>query len=317
MTINEVQSMESLPWQPDRTLTAEDARAAIGTCFPEVDSQTVKHLASGWEFDVYLTPDGWVFRFPRRDWIAGVFELERRAHELVAPVLAPKIAVPNVELMGEPTDAFPYRFAGHRFIDGVTADTVSSDFDATLAQEIGKALEAIHSIPVEEVRAAGIVEMDLEDPGRKSWLTRGVDRASQLRGLDPKIDPALDWLANISLPIRPLGGPLCLVHQALCPENLIVEPQKCELVGIIDWTDPTLGDPARDFVDLVTWHGWGLTEDVLRSYGLPLDEGFRDRLRFMARLISTIVLTEAHAHGMDIAKYIEGVRHAFADGSAC
>ena len=69
--------MTTLPWHPDRTLTAEGARAAIATCFPEVDSRTATHLATGWEFDVYLTPDGWVFRFPRRGWIADVFESER------------------------------------------------------------------------------------------------------------------------------------------------------------------------------------------------------------------------------------------------
>src|SRR3712207_538104 len=104
----------TLPWHPDRPLTAQHARSAIATCFPEVDSRSVKHLATGWEFDVYLTPDGWVFRCPRRDWIPGVFESERRAHDLVSPVLAPNIAVPKVELMGEPSEAFPHRFAGHR-----------------------------------------------------------------------------------------------------------------------------------------------------------------------------------------------------------
>lgn len=201
--------MNTLPWHPDRTLTPQDARAAIATCFPEVDSRTVKQLATGWEFDVYLTPDGWVFRFPRRDWIAGVFESERQAHDLVTRVLAPNIAVPKVELMGEPSESFPYKFAGHRFISGVSADVVSPHFEATLASEIGTALEAIHSIPVEEARAAGIVEMDIDEPGRKDWLKRGVERAPQLRGLEPAIDPALDWLAGISLTSRGYDGPLC------------------------------------------------------------------------------------------------------------
>ena len=53
--------MTALPWHPDRPLTLQDARAAIGAFFPSVDSAGAKHLATGWEFDVYLTPDGWVF----------------------------------------------------------------------------------------------------------------------------------------------------------------------------------------------------------------------------------------------------------------
>ena len=311
-----VQSMNSLPWDPDRPLTAQGARAAIATRFPEVDSRTLKYLGSGWEFDVYLTPDGWAFRFPRRAWIADLFESERRVHELVSRFLAPKIAVPNVELMGEPTEGFPYRFAGHRFISGVRADTVNSDFEATLAREIGRALEAIHAIPVEEARAAGVVELDMEEPGRKDWLKRGLDRASQLRGLEPAIDPAINWMADISLPLPRYEGPLRVIHHDLGPEHLIVEPTTGQLAGIVDWTDTILGDSARDFVGLVTWRGWGFTEEVLRSYRLPLDEDFRDRLRFMARLISMIWLGEAHARGMNVAEHIEGVRNAFAIGSA-
>ena len=303
--------MDALPWQPDRALTVQDARAAIATCFPKVDAQTARHLATGWEFDVYLTDDGWVFRFPRQGWIAGVFESERQAHELVSPVLAP-IAVPKVELMGEPSEAFPYRFAGHRFIPGVSADMVSPHLEATLASEIGKALEAIHSIPVAEAGAAGIVELDMDDPGRKDWLRRGVDRASRLRGLERAIDPALDWLAGLSLPIRGYDGPLCVVHSDLTPRNLIVERQTGRLTGILGWTDTFLGEAAGDFAKLVMWRGWEFTEAVLRSYHLPIDEGFRDRISFSARLISAVVLTEAHAHGMDVAAYINGVRNAFA-----
>lgn len=303
--------MDALPWQPDRVLTIQDACAAIATCFPKVDARTARHLATGWEFDVYLTDDGWVFRFPRQGWIAGVFESERQAHDLVSPILAP-IAVPRVELMGEASESFPYQFAGHRFIQGVSADVVSPHLDATLASEIGNALGRIHSIPEAEARAAGIPELDMEDPGRKDWLRRGVDRASRLRGFEPAIGPALDWLAGLSLPIRRYDGPLRVVHTDVTAENLIVEPQTGRLTGILDWTDTFLGEAAGDFAKLVMWRGWEFTEQVLRSYHLPIDEGFRDRMSFSARLISTVVLTEAHGHGMDVAAHINGVRNAFA-----
>ena len=304
--------MSALPWYPDRSLTPQDARAAIATCFPDVDAQSAKHLATGWEFDVYLTDDGWVFRFPRQGWIAGVFEPERRAHDLVAPILAPNIRVPRVELVGKPTKSFPYEFAGHRFIEGVPADDVSRRFDATLASDIGKALEAIHSIPVEKARAAGILELDLEDPGRRDWLTRGVERAPRLRGLDPAADPGLEWLAATPVPMRKYEGPLCFTHTDMSSKNLIVDPRTGRLTGILDWTDTMLEDRAGDFARLVTWRGWDFAEEVLRSYRLPLEGDFRDRIDFAARLRSTVVLTEAHAHGMDVAEYIDGVRNAFA-----
>ena len=165
---------------------------------------------------------------------------------------------------------------------------------------------------MEEARAAGVVGLDMDDPGRKDWLQRGVERAPHLLGLEPAIDPALNWLAGIPLTSRRYDGPLCLVHTDLSRENLIVEPQTGRLTGILDWTDTFLGDAAGDFARLVTWRGWEFTEEVLRSYHLPIDEGFRDRISVSARLVSTIVLTEAHAHGKDVAAYITGVRNAFA-----
>ncbi len=308
--------MNSPAWEADRPLTLEGARVVIGACFPEVDCRKLEYLGSGWEFDAFLTADGWVFRVPRRAWCADLFESERRVHQLVSRVLPPSIAVPSVEVMGRPALGFPYRFAGHRFIKGVAADAVDPHLMPTLARGIGAALGAIHSIPEEEARAAGVVELDPEGKGRKEWLERGLERASGLRGLDVAIDPALSWVTHVSLPLPRYEGPLRFIHHDLDPQHLTVDSKTGQLTGILDWTDAILGDSARDFVVLVTWRGWSFAEEVLRSYRLSLDEGFRERLRFMACLLSVIWLAEAHERGSDVAKGIEWVSNAFATESS-
>jgi aminoglycoside phosphotransferase (APT) family kinase protein len=286
---------QSPPWEADRPLTLEAARAVIGACFPTLDCQDLECLGSGWEFDAFLTADGWVFRFPRRAWCADLFERERRIHQLVSPVLPPSVAIPNVQVMGQPTLGFPY---------------------PTLASDIGEALEAIHSIPEEEARAAGVVEPNLEEEGRNEWLRRGLELASELRGLDISIDPAVSWAKQVAVPPPGYEGPLRFIHHDLSPEHLIVDPKTGRLAGILDWTDAALGDAARDFVTLVTWRGWDFTEEVLWAYRLPRDSGFRKRLRFMARLLSVIWLAEAHERGANVAKHIKWVRNAFATGTS-
>ena len=199
-----------------------------------------------------------------------------------------------------------------RGLRGISADAVSRGLDATLAREIGKALEAIHSIPESDARAAGIGELDMDDPGRKDWFTRAVSRAPRLRGLERAIDPALAWLADLSLPIRSYGGPLSVVHTDVASDNLIVEPESGRLAGILDWTDVFLGDAPGDFAKLVMWRGWEFTEEVLRNYHVPVDERFRDWISYSARIVSTIMLTEANARGLDAATHISRVRNAFA-----
>lgn len=52
------------PWDPDRSLTIEAASRAIKSRLPTIDTQDLAHLGSGWEFDAWLTKDGWVFPFP-------------------------------------------------------------------------------------------------------------------------------------------------------------------------------------------------------------------------------------------------------------
>jgi aminoglycoside phosphotransferase (APT) family kinase protein len=304
--------MSSRAWEPDRPLTDDGAAAAIRACFPTVDSRAVRHLGSGWEFDVYATVDGWVFRFPRRAHCADLFEPESRVHHLVSLALPPRIAVPHVELVGRPAAGFPYRFAGHRYIAGVHADAVAPELLPTLAWDLGAALGAIHSIPEEWARAAGVVEMDVDDVGRKEWLERGVDIASALRGLDPVVDQAVSWANTISLPIGRFDGPLRFIHQDLSPEHFIVDAATGHLTGILDWTDAMLGDAARDFVVLVTWRGWEFAEQVLRHYPHPADGAFRERLDFMARLLSVIWLANASEQQADVPKHIRWVHNAFA-----
>jgi aminoglycoside phosphotransferase (APT) family kinase protein len=293
-------------------MTREAASAVIRARFPAIDSEGIRHLGSGWEFDAFLTADGWVFRFPRRAHCAALFEPERRAHHLVSSVLPPAIAVPQVEIVGQPASGFPYCFAGHRFIPGVAADAVDPALLPNVAREIAAALGAIHSIPEKTARAAGVVEMDLDDIGRKEWIDRGMSAASGLRGLDPVVDQALSWVRQLSLPFDLFEGPLSFIHQDLSPEHLIVDSTTGKLTGILDWTDVILGDSARDFVFLVTWRGWGFAEEVLRSYPHSVDTEFRERLRFMARLLSVMWLALAHEQHADVAKNIDRVRNAFA-----
>ena len=308
--------MYTSSWEPDQALTLTDARAVIGACFATIDIQELEHLGSGWEFDAFLTADGWVFRFPHRAWIAGLFEPQRRVHELVAPVLAPGIAIPKVELIGEPGEGFPHRFAGHRFIRGVGADAVDPILTANVAQGIGAALGAIHSIPEAEARRAGVVEMDPDAKGRREWLEHGLEMVPGLRGMDPQVDQAISWIGRLALPLAPYDGPLRFIHHDICPEHLIVDSRTGQLTGILDWTDSILGDPARDFAAFVTWRGWDFAEEVLHSYPPAPDEGFRGRLRFMARLLSVMWLAAAHERGSEVAKGIEGVQNALATRSS-
>ena len=296
---------------PPRPMAPEKAAALIASSFPEVDTTAVRHIGGWWLFDVFRTSDDWVFRFPRWWWCGSLFEAETRTHDFVAKVLPARIRLPRVKLLAEPSASFPYRFAGHRFVAGVAADAVDEALMPTIAREIAEFLGVLHSVPETVAEAVGFRPITSEDPGRREWFDHGLAVSAQLRGLDPVIDRAVDWLH--AGPITPpVLAEQQLVHTGLDPDQLLVDPSTGSLVGVMDWTDASLGDAARDFVNLVTWRGWAFAEEVLALYPRRVDSEFRARLRWMSQWLSVIWLAYVHEQGRDIRKALAGVHHAFA-----
>lgn len=299
-------------WEPDRQLTLELAVEVIRSSLPSVRADDITFLGSGWEFDAYLTSDGWVVRFPRRQEMAGLFEKDLRVHALVEQHLPSSVAVPRIELLGNPSAGFPYPVAAHRFIPGVPVDELDERHLATAPAQIGEALSAIHAVPIDAARQIGVVEDEVDGVGAREWLKQGIASLSRLPEIDPIVTRAIQWVQEASIPTAAFGGPLRFIHQDLSPEHVLANPETGRLTGIIDWTDVLLGDPARDFVFVVAWRGWSFAEEVLRHYAHPLEAGFRDRLRFMARVLTPIWLGLAVERGTEVEKVRTWLRNAYA-----
>jgi aminoglycoside phosphotransferase (APT) family kinase protein len=290
------------PWDPDHVPSATDLKATLRDQFPQVAWGTLRHLGSGWEFDAWITDDGWVFRFPRRARAVADLRHERPILELVAPVLAPEIAVPRPELWGEPGPHFPWHFAGYRFVEGVAVDHPRAPLHPELPAQLARALGRLHAVDPDEARRAGIPE---DREGLSEWFDEIRERVREVAfvarlGLDAA--PALP---------APYEGPLRLVHNDLCPDHVLVDRATGAATGILDWTDAALADPTQDFIFLATWQGWDMVERVLDHYPLPLDPEFRFRLSGMARIRSLVWLQEAVVRQGDVEKHIQWVRNAF------
>ena len=300
---------------PNPPLSLDAAATLIRQSFPTVDAAGLQSLGSSWLYDVFLTADGWVFQFPRTDWSGSNFEPQARIHQFVAEILPTQIRTPQIELLAQPSPRFPYPVAGHRFIPGIAANMLDEELLPVFAHEVAIFLSALHSTPAPVAGAAGIHQAAPDEEARRQWIANGVATALELRrDLDPVMDSALSWLAART-PAESSHPPLQLIHGDLDAQHIIVDPTTGFLVGVIDWTDTSLGDAARDFVFLVTWQGWKFAELVLRHYPRAVDREFRARLRDMAQLMSLVWLAYAYAEGHDLAPHLRGVRNAFAPAS--
>ncbi|MCG6955071.1 MAG: phosphotransferase [Gemmatimonadetes bacterium] len=307
--------MSPPPWHADRPLTLGTARAVVRAAFPEAAADSLEWVGSGWDFDAYRSSDDWLFRFPRRADVVSLFEREGPILELARSVLPRSVSVPLVRVMSHAVPEFPYPIAAHPLIPGVRADDISDALRSALAESLGEALGTIHSVPEAVARTAGLAELDRSEPGRIDWFTRGLAGVRALNDRDGTLNEAVEWLSQVDDPLRRLDAPLRMIHHDVSPEHLLVDPETGRLVGILDWTDAILGDPARDFAPLVPFAGWGFVDDVLRHYPLEIDEGFRHRLGFMARLLPLMWLGHAYVHDEEVAPLVAWVKNCFAEGS--
>ena len=298
---------------PDPQVSVDVAAAAIAASFPSVSTVRLTHLGSGWDFDAFLTRDGWVFRFPRRADCVTTLDMEQRVQALVAEALPASVSVPRVELVGEPNAVFPFRFDGHRYLRGVDADAIAPSLFPATARSTGEALGAIHTVPEWAARTAGVRPFDANNSGWLEWLEHRIASVTDVRGLDPVVDDAVEWV-RFQRPTdasRVPGSP-CLIHNDLSPEHLLVDPDTGKLIGIIDWSDAALGDPVRDIAPLGASHGWRFVREIVAHYPAGVDDAGWQRLQFLTRLCSVLWLVDAHREGADVAKHVRWVCNAFA-----
>jgi aminoglycoside phosphotransferase (APT) family kinase protein len=211
---------------------------------------TIVEIDVGYDFEVAIVDDDWVFRFPRRAGVEEALEVE----VVLLPALAPAlpVAVPAFEHISR--DPF---FVGYRLIRG--EPLVDED-----AAGVRAFLEALHAfdpagLPVEHPDWVQAYRNQCAEFERLVFPLFDKDRHAEAKGLFAETETLEDF--------KPV-----LLHADLGPEHLLVRDSR--LVGVIDWGDARVGDPALDYAWLLNgpFADW------------EVDANLRRRARFYHRL---------------------------------
>jgi aminoglycoside phosphotransferase (APT) family kinase protein len=199
-------------------------------------------IDQGWDFKVLILGGEWVLRLPRS--AAAAAELEKEADLLPALARALPIAVPRFEQVStEPP------FVVYRLIRGTPLGDEDPD-------GVRAFLEALHSVDSHVLSAP-----------QPDWLAAYRGHADTWRRV---VLPLLDvderargeaLLAQVEILT---GYAPVLTHSDLGPEHLLCHDGR--LVGVIDWADARIGDPAIDYAWLL--HGpfqdWEVDDELRR-----------------------------------------------------
>ena len=274
--------MEAVPWRSARPLYATSVARVVGSQSPARPPAGARYLDEGWDSEVYEVTDprgvAWIFRFPKRARVQAGQRVERALLPRLEALL--QVPIPRLERFGEPGGEFPFSFLGYRRLEGVPASLVPADradLDAC-ATVLAAFLSRLHAFPVEEARRLGV--------SQTADVPRPTDRREHYRTIlaeiAPTLGPALARRAAAFLEqdeAAPRDGPAVLVHDDLGDEHVLLSPDGRRVVGVIDWGDVAIGDPAVDFAGLWKWLGEPLGGRVLDRYEGPLDPGLVPRAR--------------------------------------
>ena len=204
--------------------------------------RTILEIDDGYDFEVAIVDDEWVFRFPRRAGVEEALALEIVLLPLLAPALP--VNVPSFEhISRDPL------FVGYRLIRG--EPLVDEDADGVHAF-----LETLHaldpsSLPVQHLEWVEAYREQCAEFERLVLPLLDKDLRPQAKRLFSGAETLVDF--------EPV-----LIHADLGPEHLLVRDGR--LAGVIDWGDARLGDPALDYAWLLNgpFTDWDVDPDLRR-----------------------------------------------------
>jgi macrolide phosphotransferase len=249
-------------------------------------------LASGDDdVDVAVIEDNlrrqWVVRAPRNA-AAGV-RLEQES-QLIGQLMSwLPFGLPQVE--GTATTRDGIRAVVHRQLSGHPVRDMELLLRPGLAQGFGRALAAIHDLPVRLVEEAGM-PVYTADEYRYRRLAE-LDRAAATGQVPTRL------LSRWERAVEEVGAwkfVPCCVHGDLAAENVLVDGEAVS--GVMDWSQTRVADPADDLAWLAIGQAEPALTGVIAAYTAARREPPDPALRRRARLSGEFALARWLLHGV-------------------
>jgi len=277
-------------WTAELVVDEELARRLLAQ-FPELEIESLRPFAEGWDYTIWLVNEGWTFRFPRREIAVPGVRREIAVLDELAPLLP--IPVPLPVFVGEPAEGFPWPFFGSELLPGRELGDAALDDRARM--EVGRRLarflrrlhdaEVAYELPPDGNRRA---DMSVRVPRTREQL--GELEAAGIWQRPASVDRLLEAAKDL-----PPSETFALVHGDLHFRQVLVG-NEANPTGVIDWVDVCRSDPAIDLSMLWSYLPSDGREAFLAEYG-PVSEEQLVRARVLALSLSAALAHYGHHEG--------------------
>ena len=278
-------------WTAELVVDEELARRLLGQ-FRQLEIESLRALAEGWDYGIWLVNETWAFRFPRREVVVpGV-----RREIAVLPELGPllPIPVPAPEFVGEPAEGFPWPFFGSLLLPGRELGEAALDDGARneLGRSLARFLRRLHDAEL---------ALDLpSDANRRADMSARVPRTRrQLGELEAlgiwRPDAVVHHILDEAERLPASREATAVVHGDLHFRQILVDANATP-TGVIDWVDVCRSDPAIDLSMYWSYLPPGGRELFLSEYGRVSEEQLL-RARVIALSLSAALAHYGHREG--------------------
>lgn len=253
-------------------------RALLREQAPEFAALELRHVAEGWDNEIWRVGDGHAIRIPRRAAAEALIVHEQRWLRVLAPRLPLPVPLPTVA--GQPTELFPRAWSIVPWLPG--SPLGPRGMAGSMARSLAGFLRALHQPAPPEAPE--------NDWRGVSLRARAQDGDAALRAVEDTVGPEAAaglrerFAALVDAPEH-TGAPVWL-HGDLHPLNVLVDGEA--ITAVIDFGDVTSGDPASDLA--IAWMGCELKERMqFRACFAHVDEATWARAQGWAILLGALV----------------------------
>jgi aminoglycoside 2''-phosphotransferase len=243
--------------------------------FPDFQFAAVELVRKGWDHDVLILNEKYVFRFAKDGLDKSSFQREMR-------FLADLGNISNLPAPRYRWISKNGNFGGYEIVQGKALlpeayEKFSDEKKLKFNNEIARFLTLLHGIPLEKAEGYGFAPFtswEGEMRERQRWY-----RSQFKQLIAPKLSAEqLNFIEKFArdfyysdYAIRPV-----LAHYDLSHDHIIVQAQ--DISGIIDFGDLRIGDPAQEFAGLFDYSKI-LPSQIYEKYDGPKDSQFMRRAR--------------------------------------